>query len=105
MTTQEKVKNLVLQARNSRCSKELEELSESQFVNVRQEVARNRFTSITTLEKMVYDKTKNVFYDVVRTRRIRIKRDYTDLKDVTNKCLLCTKDLLNLDCSNCNKGF
>lgn len=105
MTIEEEIKNLVLQVRNSRCSKELEKFSESQYLNVRQEVARNKNTSITTLQKMVLDKTQNVFYDVVRTRRIRIERDYTDLKDVTNKCLLCTKDLLNLDCSNCNKGF
>jgi hypothetical protein len=65
----------------------LEILSYHISLNVRGCVAKNKFTSISVLNKLAYDPVLNVSYRAVNNTNCTVNREF---KDIDNKCVKCT---------------
>lgn len=91
---------LILLAQKSIDSKELIELSQNQYSNVRRCVAKNRKTPREIINKLANDPVSNVSYVALCNPICSIKKD---MSSYINKCVLCPKDEANyrFECSRC----
>lgn len=95
----EKLKDLIGLAKTTSCKITLEGLSKEPNMLVRRAVARNKFTSSDTLDKLAFDQTLNVSYMAVSNLSCRIDRKFSE--DQFGICVACEKDERYMDCYNC----
>lgn len=83
---------------NTRCPKEMRQLSKHPSMNVRRALARNKHTSKEVINLLSEDPTMNVSY-------IALQHPKSDVKRGSNQnvrpCVSCMKDEHRLDCENC----
>jgi hypothetical protein len=90
--------NLIDLAINSSDTSVLEQLSKSNNIKVRRAVARNRYTSASVLERLLFDPVLNVSYMASLNSNNILQREFDE---ITHPCVLCTKDESSLNCSSC----
>lgn len=91
---QEEEKELVAKAIISRDNDELDDLSNSNYMNVRRAVVRNRFISSFLIQKLASDPVKNVSIHAIahpsyKGTRVIEKGKYADISE----CLHCKHDM------------
>jgi hypothetical protein len=81
-------------------SQELDQLSNSHYMLVRRAVARNRNTSSNTLNKLLFDKVKNVAFVASKHQNCTQIREF---REENHPCIDCQKDeiLMQKVCVNC----
>lgn len=78
----------------------LRQLQSSQYMNVRRAVARNSNIDSKIADTLINDPVLNVSYMAKMSCKASINRDF---KEELNKCVLCEKCELGLDCLQCEE--
>jgi hypothetical protein len=81
-------------------AKELEQFAKSNFMLVRRAVARNRYTNSETLNKLLFDKVKNVSFIASKHHNCTQKRVF---REEEHPCIDCQKDETQMQkvCADC----
>lgn len=79
---------------------ELDQLSQSPYMLVRRGVARNRFSSSNTVNKLLFDKVQNVAFFASKHHNCTQTRNFNEEK---HPCVMCEKDEISMQslCLNC----
>lgn len=94
---------LISLVKTTSCAQTLEGLSKTPHMLVRRAVARSKFTSVDTLNKLAFDKVQNVSYMALQNTNCKVTRIFKE--DSLSSCVLCNEDELTRDCNSCMKKF
>jgi len=76
------------------------ELINSCDVNVRKALTKNPYLDTLAANILAFDPSLNVSYHASKHRNCTYKREFS-LENLENKCVLCEKDELTLNCDTC----
>lgn len=96
------MKDLINKARTTTCKATQQELSKHLDATVRKALAMNRNLSRDIANQLSHDVTVNVSFWATKNRNSTTTRVF-NIKDIGNKCVLCTDIFNTPNCSVCTK--